>query len=579
MKKFIRRFCVLWVLLVVFCTYTTHALADKSAQPQTIAGLGTATFPTSTHSPDAQTAFIRGLLLLHVFEYEDAARAFQTAEKIDPAFAMAYWGEAMTYNHPVWNQLDVPAGQAALSKLAPTPKARAALIEDPRERAYLGTVEILYDGKGTKLERDALYATAMQALAQSYPSDDEAQLFYSLALLGRSDSVRDVPVYLQAAAIAKAVYRRNPNHPGAAHYWIHGMDDPAHAAGALEAARSLSKIAPDAGHAQHMCSHIFMALGMWDAVVDANIQAMRVVDDQDRAAGRYLLDCGHYDVWLMYGYDQQGRHQDAEKALAACQSTGQQALAWMDAHPGQPSSSPRSRQRLIERNNSSLVIMRGTAVIESRQWNGTAASMIIDTANLGPNAGWDAFTTGYAAAQRGALPAAQVSLKNLDQIKETYRANPKAEKEPMAYLDILSDCLGGLIASKSGDMPAAITQVKRAAATYDNMAFDFGPPPILKPPHELLGELLLKDGKPKQAAEAFQSSLKRAPNRSLSLLGLAKAQDASGDKVAATATYKQLLTIWKTADAGSPDVAEARLYVATASSEQFPPTIRTNHLP
>ena len=214
---------------------------------------GTATFPTSTHSPTAQTAFMRGLLLLHLFEYRDAANAFQAAEKIDPTFVMAYWGEAMTHNHPVWNELDVPAGQAALRKLAPTPEARAAATSDPRERAYLSTVEILYDGQGTKPERDAQYATAMQKLAQAYPSDDEAQLFYSLALLGRSEGIRDVPVYLQAAAIAKAVFERNPDHPGAAHYWIHGMDDPAHAA---EAPRSRPRPLEDRTRRRPRTAHV-----------------------------------------------------------------------------------------------------------------------------------------------------------------------------------------------------------------------------------------------------------------------------------------------------------------------------------
>jgi tetratricopeptide (TPR) repeat protein len=563
MKKLSRLSCLLLILLGPSISYAASYLPDQPAQAQTIPGLGTATFPTSTKSPEAQTAFMRGLLLLHTFEYDDAAKAFQSAEKIDPTFSMAYWGEAMTYNHPVWNQLDVPAGQATLNKLAPTPEARAAATPDPRQRAYLASVEILYSGKGTKPERDVLYATATQKLAETYPKDDEAQLFYSLALLGRSESVRDVPTYLQAAAIAKAAYQRNPNHPGAAHYWIHGMDDPDHAAGALEAARSLSKIAPDAGHAQHMCSHIFMALGMWDAVIDANLQGMRVVDDQRRAIGRPILDCGHYVIWLQYAYDQKGQHQKAYETLAACQSTGKDALAWMDAHPGQPSSSPAARQSLIDRTAASLITMRGSVVVESRQGNGPAASMTIDSTNLGSEAGWDAFSTGYAAAQRGELPAAQGSLKKLDQVRQTYRANPKAEKETASYLDILSDSLSGLIASKSGDMPTAIKQVQQAATTYDKMAFDFGPPPILKPPQELLGELLLKDGKPKQAAEAFQSSLKRAPNRSLSLLGLARAQNAAGEKSAAAATYKQLLTSWKTADAGNQDVAEAQTYITT----------------
>ncbi len=276
-----------------------------------VPGLGTANFPTSTQSAEAQHEFVHGLLLLHLFEYSDAAKAFATAEKLDPGFAMAYWGEAMTFNHPVWNEVDAKAGQAALAKFAATPEARASRIADPRERAYMGALEILYSGNGTKRERDGRYSEAMEQMSRAYPGDDEVHLFYSLALLGRSEGVRDVPTYLRAAAIAKAAFERNPDHPGAAHYWIHGMDDPQHAAGALEAARALSKIAPDAGHAQHMCSHIFMALGMWDDVVDANVNAMRVVDEHARAAGEPEIDCGHYDIWLEYGYYQQGRVKDA----------------------------------------------------------------------------------------------------------------------------------------------------------------------------------------------------------------------------------------------------------------------------
>jgi tetratricopeptide (TPR) repeat protein len=568
MKRLSEFYCVILVLLGASISGAiTQTPTTQPAAAQTVPGLGTATFSTATRSVEAQTAFIRGLLLLHLFEYDDAAKAFQAAEKIDPTFVMAYWGEAMTHNHPVWNELDVPAGKAVLDKLAPTPEARAALIEDPRQRAFLAAVEILYSGQGTKPERDTLYATAMQKLARLYPKDDEAQLFYSLALLGRSEGVRDVPVYLQAAAIAKAAYERNPNHPGAAHYWIHGMDDPDHAAEALVAARSLSKIAPDAGHAQHMCSHIFMALGMWDEVVDANLSAMRVVDDQRRAAGRPILDCGHYVIWLQYAYYQQGRHLEGDKVLAACQSTAKDALAWTDAHPDQPSSSPNARQRLIEHSNSSLVTMRGTTVIDSRQWEGPAVAMVIDPSGLGTDAGWDIFTTGYAAAQRGDVPAAQESQKNLEKMINAYHAHPNADHETGLYLDILADDLSGLISSRTGNMEASAMQVQRAAATYDSMAFDFGPPPILKPPQELLGELLLKDGKPKRAREAFEASLKRAPNRTQSLLGLARAQDAAGDKAGAMGTFQQLVAIWKNADADNRDVAEARNYIAAGSKK------------
>jgi len=280
-----------WVLVLLL-------VSALLAGAETIPGLGTATFPTSTRSAEAAHEFMRGLLLLHLFEYEDAASSFVAAEKADPSFAMAYWGEAMTFNHPVWNEVDVPAGRAVLAKFATTPEERAKRIPDPRERAWFGAVEILYSGTGTKRERDARYAAAMQQLSRAYPKDDEAQLFYALSLLGKSEGVRDVPAYLEAAGIAKAVFVRNPNHPGAAHYWIHGMDDPQHAAGALVAARALSKIAPDAAHAQHMCSHIFLALGMWDGVVEANLAASRVWNRQAAARGSPPGHCGHGIYWL-----------------------------------------------------------------------------------------------------------------------------------------------------------------------------------------------------------------------------------------------------------------------------------------
>jgi len=553
-------------LLLIPLGLSVNSIPNLSAQipatPTTIPGLGTATFPTSTTSPQAQADFMRALLLLHLFEYPDAAKAFQSAEKIDPTFAMAYWGEAMTYNHPIWNQLDVPAGQAALNKYAATPEARASLVKDPRQRAFLAAVEILYDGKGTKPERDALYAAAMQRLAASYPADDEAQLFYALALLGRSEGVRDVPTYLQAASIAKAVYRRNPRHPGAAHYWIHGMDDPEHAAGALEAARALSKIAPDAGHAQHMCSHIFIALGMWDETVEANVNAVRVVDAQNRAAGHPILTCGHYVVWLQYAYYQQGRFQDGDRTLAACKRTASEVRAWMIAHPGQHFGAATMPEMVASAHYDSMIMMRGFSVIESRHWNGPAAAMTVDYANLIHDAGWDPFITGYAAAQRGDIPLAQESLKKIREIEKSPPTDATSDSEVATYLDVIADELSGLIAGKSGDMPGGIAQVQRAAATYEGMPYDFGPPPTLKPPHELLGELYLADKQPQKAVEAFQTSLKHAPNRAQSLLGLARAQDAAGNKSAATATYTQLIAMWKMADAGDQDLAEAQRHTA-----------------
>ena len=369
-------------------------MSRASLPAETVPGLGTATFPTSTQSPDAQRNFMRGLLLLHLFEYGDAAKSFVAAEKDDPGFAMAYWGEAMTFNHPVWNQLDERAGQAALAKFGATPEERARRIAGPRERAYMSAVEILYSGAGAKRERDAQYATAMEQLSRAYPKDDEAQLFYALALLGKSEGVRDVPTYLQAAAIAKSVFMRNPDHPGAAHYWIHGMDDPQHAAGALVAARALSKIAPDAAHAQHMCSHIFLALGMWNDVVQANIAATSVVNRQAVVAGKTTRHCGHYNYWLEYGYLEQGRVGEAEKVVAACRDeamqSGMAARARGTVDPDDSSVS-------------SFVEMRARFLVDTGRWQGEVAGWTVDLGGALMPQFNDAFATGFAAARKRGL--------------------------------------------------------------------------------------------------------------------------------------------------------------------------------
>jgi tetratricopeptide (TPR) repeat protein len=489
-------------------------VVGRQMRAETIPGLGTATFPTSTKVSAAQQQFLQGLLLLHVFEYDDAAKAFQAAEKLDPDFAMAYWGEAMTCNHPVWNQVDPAAGRAVLAKFAPTPEARAARITDVRERDFMNAVEILYRDQGTKRQHDVDYATALEKMAAKYPKDDEVQLFYSLALLGRNEGVRDVPTYLKAAGIAKAAFERNPQHPGAAHYWIHGMDDPEHAAGALVAARALSKIAPDAGHAQHMCSHIFMALGMWDDVIAANQNGIRVVDEHSRAEKRPPVDCGHYAIWLEYAFYQEGRRKEGDDVVAACERTGKAAAEWAKSQPGDAAAQEKKAASMLARMNDSLVEMRGISVVETRDWTGPAATALGSDARS--DDGLKAFAIGYAAAQRGDRGTAESSLDALQKAA-------KAGGDEAQTLGVMAEMLHGLMLSKDGKGAEGIAEVRKAADEYAAMAFDFGPPVTVKPPHELLGEMLLEQKKPTEAKAAFAMALKFAPKRRQSVEGLAKA--------------------------------------------------------
>ena len=264
------------------------ALAIAQSPAPTV---GKVSFPDSG-APAAQSDFFQGLAQLHNFEYEDSAKHFRRAEELDPNFAMAYWGEAMTKNHGVWHDQDRDAARAALQKLAATPEERQAKAPTRREKEYLATIEILY-GEGSKDERDQKYQAAMATLHQNFPDDIDATAFYALSILSSAEHGRDFATYMRAAAVLEEVFPQHPRHPGVVHYLIHSYDDPIHAPLGLRAARNYAELAPDAGHAQHMTSHIFLALGMWENVVKANETAIAVVNRQRAATGRPPRACGH----------------------------------------------------------------------------------------------------------------------------------------------------------------------------------------------------------------------------------------------------------------------------------------------
>ena len=473
--------------------------------------LGTVDFPTSG-SASAQPHFIRGVLFLHSFEYDLAADEFRAAQRLDPGFAMAYWGEAMTYTHPVWDEQDAAAARKALARLAPTREARRARAPTAREQAYLDAVEILY-GAGSKQKRDTLYSAAMERIAKAYPADMEAQAFYALSLLGLNQGVRDVPAYLRAGAIAEAVFRKNPDHPGAAHYIIHAYDDPTHASRGLPAAKAYSKIAPGAAHAQHMTTHIFLAMGMWDDVVTQN----------EIASGHHgSWTANHYTLWLNYAYLQQGRYADASEMIDMIRNH-------MGAKGG--------------RGMWALTEMRGRYVIDTENWN-VPSTWATDVDQLGAEgrAAW-ALVTGLGAARRGDRQGIDRALKAVSMAR-LVRAS--VTPDPASDIDELE--LKALARLSDGAKDEAIALMRQATAREDAMPVDYGPPALFKPTHELLGEMLLQIGRPKEAQAEFQRALTLAPKRARSLLGLARASAEAGDKVTASEAYSTLRAIWHKAD-------------------------------
>jgi tetratricopeptide (TPR) repeat protein len=467
------------------------------------------------------------VLLLHSFEYDDAAAAFREAQHLAPGFALAYWGEAMTRTHPVWNEQDLDSARAVLARLGPTAEARSARARTLRERGYLEAVEILY-GDGSKPRRDTLYSAAMGRLAAAYPSDLEARAFYALSLLGLSQGTRNVPTYMRAGALAQDVLRRNPDHPGAAHYVIHAFDDPAHAPLGLPAARAYAKIAPGASHAQHMTSHIFVALGMWDETVEANVAAL--------GPNRAAWTPNHVSAWLDYGYLQLGRTAEARRLLESVRR-----------NLGSP---PRRYARLY------VLTMRAHYLVASERWADSSSAWDVDTTGTGPvSQAMDAFALGYAALRRGDRAAADTGLRRLGVLAARTPAADDDDGNP-EVVSILEMELRAALLAADGKADEAVALLHQAAAVEDTMAVAFGPPDVVKPTHELLGELLLAQGKVDEAQQEFVRALALAPRRTASLLGLARAATAAGDAPVAEQARADLRAIWHQADKGLPGLAE-----------------------
>ncbi|MEO7660199.1 MAG: hypothetical protein ABIV48_11345, partial [Pyrinomonadaceae bacterium] len=267
---------ILSILFLFTSVYAQHHEESKNPSVGNL-DLGEINFPTSAPA-EAQKHFIRGVLLLHSFEYASARSAFADASRVAPDFALAYWGEAMTYDHRIWGEQDQKPAVAALARLAKTPAERRSKAPTEREKLYMDAVEKLY-GDGEQSEIAKAYSNAMAELTRQFPDDLEARSFYALSILGLTGTIRNTENYMRAAAVAETIYEKNPRHPGALHYLIHAYDDPVHAPLGLRAARLYGSVAKSASHAQHMPSHIFFALGMWDDAIVANIASMKSARD------------------------------------------------------------------------------------------------------------------------------------------------------------------------------------------------------------------------------------------------------------------------------------------------------------
>lgn len=510
--------------LLMLVTIIT-GMACQQTIPEDQVSLGDVDF-TPTGKTEAQPFFQQGLLLLHSFEYDDAKAAFVQAQELDPDMVMAYWGEAMTHNHPVWHRQDKEAAAAALAKLAPTPEARLAKSTTPLETDLLEATEILF-GAGDKLQRDSAYSVRMKDLYEKYPGQHEVAAFYALSLLGAVSGGPDYDAFGKSGQIAKSILAENPNHPGALHYAIHAYDDPKHAVNAITAANSYAKVAPDATHALHMPSHIYVVMGMWDEVISSNIASYAASVNRmkrlelDNDARSY-----HAFSWLLYGRLQKGEKAEADQQM-------NEMIAYTQTLP---SKSARSY----------LLSMKGHYLVETEDWEGEFADIEIDISDLGiDEQAKHSLLEGVKAFRAKENDTLEALIKELEDkrqsasLQTSERGTPLCSggytqklpsKRDIERARVMELELRGLYAQLINKPEMADQLLKEACELERSLDYDYGPGGIPYPAFDLYGEWLLEQGRAKEAMEQFNSSLARGENRVKALRGKLAAAEQLGDQ-------------------------------------------------
>lgn len=522
-------------------------------------GLGHAHMEISC-SPAVAAEFDRALALLHNFWYARALQGFHRVAKEDPECAMAFWGAAMTYNHPLW---DAPSTADETAAWALVKKGLAAKEASPREKLYLAAITALFKdaGAGAKATRDEGYRDAMAA-AYASSADDETRLFYGLAILGTvKEGARGFDDQTRAAKLFEEVYAHNPDHPGVLHYLIHAYDDPVHAEQGLPAARAYAKTAAAVPHALHMPSHIFTRLGYWDESAATNERAWQVSETDVQRAGESGASRDFHSLnYLEYAYLQLGRYRDARRTLdiIAAQYEALPDKKTAAENPDLQARHVRGRTiyALPDRVIYGYFDMLTRYVVEAEDWDRAANFPL-----LVPSRDFVAvklqLQTMIAAAHKDAAGAKAAAEKLAGLAQE-----PGQDSFVQQIITIQAREAQALAAKASGNTDEAVAKMQEAVAVEDGIDTLSQPPYPVIPAHELFGTLLMELKRPSEAKEQFLQTLKRTPGRPKAIYGIAQAAQAVGDYRVARQRYEEFLRLWMSADADRPEIATAKEFLA-----------------
>ncbi len=532
----------MWLLALVL---VVPAAGRAKVQPAVhdhaaIERLGTVHFATSC-SREAQPGFDRAVALMHSFQFGRAIEGFHAALAVDGDCAIAYWGIALSsWSNPF-------AGFKSPVQLAQGLQAvqdgRKASAKTPRERAYIDAVAQLYTDtqRRDQSTRAFAYEVAMAQVVKAYPEDNEANIFYALALAAAADpSDKTYAKQLKAGAILERLFAQYPDHPGLAHYIIHAYDEPALASRAREAARRYSQIAPSTPHALHMPSHTFTRTGEWQASIDTNLASVAAA----RAAGQ-AADELHASDYLVYAYLQTGQDAVAKhwvKTAAETFSRFDPAAATGAA----PASAAYFARAAIP----------ARYCLERHDW--ACAARLEPVPSPFPFA--DAttyFARGLGAANQGDEVGTHAAMASLDHLHDTLAA--MGENYWVSQLDIQRRAVAATLLLAQGNGSGALAGMGVAAALEDKTEMSSVTPGPLVPARELLAGMLLSLKQPGDALREYKAALTHAPNRFWSLDGAAQAARMAGDAAAAHVYFQKLLVVAQRADRpGRQALVEAR---------------------
>jgi tetratricopeptide (TPR) repeat protein len=528
------------VLLLGVLVFVPSCFAQNEPHHHHDAGekLGTVSFPISC-APATQAQFERGMALLYSFEYETASNQFEQIQKKDPACAIAYWGQAMSLYHQLWDRPSKADLQRGAELLA---KANALHPPTARERDYIQALTVFYSdtGKLDHQKRAEAYTKAMRGVYERNPRDREAAVLYALALLGSAPE-RDPDLVNPKAAVAilNKLYEQEPDHPGIAHYIIHSCDNPSMASLALPAARQYAGIAPASAHAVHMPSHIFARLGLWQDDINSNLAAIQIADQMATMHIHVMHHKMHSMDFLEYAYLQIGDdlHAKAEvDDFAAIPDSGAD-LIFKDYFLLRKAMAP------------------AMYAIERRQWKEALNQQ--PTANTPPHVQLVAYwSRAVAAGHLRDSSAAQDALKHGEELIEATR---KGDKPYLAdSLKDTHDVMQAWADYASGKTAEAVARLRSVADTEDKV----GKGETDLPVREMLADMLLETQKPKEALAEYETSLRTDPNRFNGLYGAAQAAEMAQQKEKAASYYAQLLKNCDGGHSDRPELSQAKTLLA-----------------